>query len=106
MADLLNLDALKATKSFTLNGTQRPLRSMTVGQFINSDEFDKQYAGASAAEQMKMLVDLIEGFVAPETTREELHQLEISQLTALLNYARGTDVSENPTANGGTTASS
>ena len=91
--NVLNLDELKVQKTFILKGRNRTIRSMNVGEFIDSASIDESLKSESAQEQIKKLAE----FIAPylnDTTAEELRELELPQLFALLSFARGDDIAE------------
>lgn len=99
---LLNLDALKITRTVVLGGRERLLRSMSVRQYVEADRFEEQFLAADTAGRAALLVDKVLEFL-DGTTSDELLALDMAQLTALLAFARGTDLSDAAAtpANGG-----
>ncbi len=91
--DILNLDELRTHKEFALNGRSRRIRSLTVGEFIESGNVELSLNKKKPGEQIKVLVDFILKFVE-DTQREELMQLELHQLMALVAFMRGVDVAQ------------
>lgn len=91
--NLLDLDALKVSRTVRLAGRDRVLRSMTVGEFIDSADLEAQTEGKAGAEQAKLLIAQILKFLE-DTTEAELNGLELSQLMALLAFIRGTDLTD------------
>ncbi len=91
MTQMLNLDDFKVERTVVIAGKERTVRAMTVGEFLNADEFDAKFKAANPVEQIGLLVEQIVGFVS-DTTQEELRKLEVGQLAVLLNYVRGMEV--------------
>lgn len=105
---VLNLDELRTHKEFSLNGKTRRIRSLTVGEFIESGNVEAKVKDKTTREQISILIDFILKFVE-DTTRDELHLLELHQLMALIGFMRGADIAgeqgeqaqENPEAQEG-----
>lgn len=93
MTDILNLDALKVTRLVVLDGRERTLRSMTVEQFIEADDFDARLANATGKEKLTLLIGKLLEFL-DGTTHADLLKLDMTQLMALLAFARGSDLSK------------
>jgi hypothetical protein len=91
-ATLLNVDALKITRSVVIGGKERRLNSMTVEQFINSDEFNAKFNAATQAKRIGLLVEHLLGFLE-DTTESELLKLEVNQLM-ILQFVRGSEAPE------------
>lgn len=86
----LNLDKLRTERTVILNGKERALRTMTVKQFMESFDAEKQYKDADEKKRFEILVAEIPKFMS-DTTTEELGDLELVQLNALFAFIRGTD---------------
>lgn len=99
MTDILNLDELKITRTVTLKGKARTLRSMTVEQFIDAKDFNAKLEAADGMQQVSLLVDHILEFM-DDTTRGELLKLELAQLRMLLAFVRGSDAKTAQAAGG------
>jgi hypothetical protein len=95
MTNLLNLDDLVITRKVVLKGKERALNSMTVEQFIASDNIEDRLKKAKGGAQIKLLVEQIAVFME-DTTEAELMKLQVPQLFALLAFIRGTDAEKAP----------
>lgn len=92
--NILNLDSLKVIRKVILNGKERSLRSMTVGEFIDAAGVEEALQGKSGTEQITALVEQLMKYM-DDTTEDELKGMEIEQLLALMQFVRGTDVAAN-----------
>ncbi|MDX5368160.1 MAG: hypothetical protein LPL29_02185 [Alphaproteobacteria bacterium] len=92
MTQVLNLDSLKVTKEVVFGGKTRQVRSLTVKQFIESRDFDEKMKTADSAGQVDLLVEFAMKHIDAE--KDELLQLDLAQLTALLSFIRGTDAAD------------
>lgn len=89
--NVLNLDEMAITRTVILKGKERKLRSMTVGEFIDNADLDDTLKSKSAKEQIKVLIVEIVKYME-DTSEDELKGLELTQLTGLLSFIRGSDV--------------
>lgn len=91
---ILNLDSFVTEKVIKLKGKERKVRSMTVGDFINSKPHEEKMAAAgNMAAQIDIMVDRILEFVS-DTKKPELLALTQDQLFAIFTFIRGDDVAE------------
>lgn len=89
--NILNLDEFVTEKYIKLKDKDRRVRGVTVAEFINTTNFENSLEKKSPSEQTKLLIARILDFVE-DTTEQELKELEVDQLMALLAFIRG----ENP----------
>lgn len=94
MSKILNLDELKIERTIILGGKERKVRSMTVEEFINADEFEEKFKAADGnQDKIRMLVQKVCDFI-DDTAVEELMVMELGQLLALLAFIRGDDLGD------------
>lgn len=93
MSKILNLDNIRPDRTVIINAKERKVRSMTVKQFLEAEEWEGKFKEAEGTERFNLLVDKLLTHM-DDTTRDDLLSLELPQLYALLNFIRGTDQGE------------
>jgi len=94
---MLDLDSFVTEKSLKLFSKERKVRSMTVGDFVNSAGYEEKFlAEKDPKARVQMLCERIIEFVE-DTTIEELMLIEQAQLFTILSFIRGDDVKDEST---------
>jgi len=101
MAKLLNLDDFAGEeRALVLGGVEYPMVEMSVKEFVevtsNESLMDEDMP---LSEQVRLSIEMIQRRF-PTCPKEKLDALNLSQLTAILDFARGEQVGEEESPKG------